>query len=212
MAELAELQNIDTSILDTIKSDQGGKLFETAQKEYPYLAGKDVAYIYTPNKDRRYLEFYSPEETGTPEAPRPSQLPMGKVGIQVFNPQTRPIDILGDYVSHYAVKQDPQLMEMYQQFSQNIPQETYQKRLNETIQNLQEEIQSTSDPKQKQMLMQELQSVQSKPKEWWERAGLPEYFRGYPFKQWGTDEQAKAMYTPQLLETLDKVRSYLGVK
>lgn len=212
MAELSDLQNIDTSMLDTIKADQGSKLFERAQQEYPYLANKDIAYLYTPSKDSRYLEFYGPEETGSPEEPRPAQLPMGKVGIQVFNPQTRTIDILGDYVSHYGVEKDPQLQTYYQQFTQAVPQDTYQKRLNETIQNLQQEIQAETNPQQKQMLMQELQNVQGNPQAWWQRAGLPEYFRGYPFKQWGTDEEARQMYNPQQLQILDQVRKYLGVK
>jgi hypothetical protein len=207
MAELADLQNIDTSILDTIKNDRAGKLLEIAQKEYPYLADKSIAYKYTPSQDFRQLEFYQGEDL-----PDWAKSTGKQVAIETFNPQTRPIDILGDYVSHYGVKQDPQLVQLYQQFSQSVPQETYQKRLNETIQNIQEDIEREKNPEQKQMLMQELQSIQTQPQEWWQRAGLPEYFRGYPFKQWGSDDEAKQMYTPQQLQVLDKVRKYLGIK
>jgi len=202
-----KLQSIDTSILDTIKNDQGGKLLETAQKEYPYLSNKSIAYKYTPSKDFRQLEFYHGEDL-----PDWAKSAGKQTAIETFNPSARPIDILGDYVSHYAVKQDPQLMSLYQQFSQNVPKQTYQKRLNETIQNLQESIKNTNDPEQKKMLTEELQSMKTNPKGWWDRVGLPEYFRGYPFKQWGTDDEAKIMYTPQQLKILDKVRSYLNVK
>lgn len=142
-----KLQSIDTSILDTIKNDQGGKLLETAQKEYPYLSNKSIAYKYTPSKDFRQLEFYHGEDL-----PDWAKSAGKQTAIETFNPSARPIDILGDYVSHYAVKQDPQLMSLYQQFSQNVPKQTYQKRLNETIQNLQESIKNTNDPEQKKML------------------------------------------------------------
>jgi hypothetical protein len=202
-----KLQSIDTSILDTIKNDQGSKLLEIAQKEYPYLADKSIAYKYTPSQDFRQLEFYQGEDL-----PDWAKSTGKQVAIETFNPQTRPIDILGDYVSHYGVKQDPQLMQLYQQFSQSVPQETYQKRLNETIQNIQEDIEKEKNPEQKQMLIQELQDIQTQPQEWWQRAGLPEYFRGYPFKQFGPEEEAKSFYSPELLDILNKVRSYLNVK
>ena len=195
----------DLSMLDVIAKDQGNRLFEQAQQEYPYLKNKDIAYQYTPSQDFRQLEFYQGEDL-------PDWAKGKKAAIEVFNPKTRTIDLLGDYVSHYGVNVDPQLQQMYQQFTQAVPQETFNKRLQETLQNLQQEIQSTADPQQKQMLMEEYQSVQSNPQGWWQRAGLPEYFRGYPFKQWGSDEEAKQMYNPQQLQILDSVRQYLGVK
>jgi hypothetical protein len=192
MAELAELQNIDTSILDTIKSDQGGKLFETAQKEYPYLSGKDIAYKYSPQQGRGFLEFYDPQETGSPEYPRPKELPLGKVGIEVFDPKTKPIDILADYVSHYGVEQDPYLAQQYQQFAGSM------------------------SPEQRQRLQQQYQYYQQHPEykeqrpyeEWEKASGMPGYFRGYTFNQWDNPQE---MYSPQQIQMLDQVRKYLGV-
>ena len=52
MAEPSELQNIDTSVLDTIKSDQGQKLLETAQKEYPYLWQRHSLQILSSTRQR----------------------------------------------------------------------------------------------------------------------------------------------------------------
>jgi hypothetical protein len=192
MAELAELQNIDTSMLDTIKADQGGKLFEAAQKEYPYLAGKDIAYKYSPQQGRGFLEFYDPQETGSPEYPRPKELPLGKVGIEVFDPKTKPIDILADYVSHYGVEQDPYLVQQYQQFAGSM------------------------SPEQRQRLQQQYQYYQQHPEykeqrpyqEWEKASGMPGYFRGYTFNQWDNPQE---MYTPQQIQMLDQVRKYLGV-
>jgi len=192
MAELAELQSIDTSMLDTIKADQGGKLFETAQKEYPYLSGKDIAYKYSPQQGRGFLEFYDPQETGSPEYPRPKELPLGKVGIEVFDPKTKPIDILADYVSHYGVEQDPYLTQQYQQFAGSM------------------------SPEQRQRLQQQYQYYQQHPEykeqrpyqEWEKASGMPGYFRGYTFNQWDNPQE---MYTPQQIQMLDQVRKYLGV-
>ena len=192
MAELAELQSIDTSMLDTIKADQGGKLFETAQKEYPYLSGKDIAYKYSPQQGRGFLEFYDPQETGSPEYPRPKELPLGKVGIEVFDPKTRPIDILADYVSHYGVEKDPYLAEQYKQFAGSM------------------------SPEQRQRLQQQYQYYQQHPEykeqrpyeEWEKASGMPGYFRGYTFNQWDNPQE---MYTPQQIQMLDQVRKYLGV-
>ena len=193
MAELAELQSIDTSMLDTIKADQGGKLFEKAQQEYPYLADKDITYKYSPKQGRGFLEFYGPEETGSPEYPRPKELPLGKVGIEVFDPKTRAIDILADYVSHYGVEKDPYLVELYKQFSGSM------------------------NPEQRQRLQQQYQYYQQHPQykeqrpyeEWEKISGMPGYFRGYTFNQWDNPQE---MYTPQQIQMLDQVRKYLGVK
>ena len=193
MAESTELKNIDTSVLDAIQSDQGNKLFEKAQQEYPYLANKNIAYKYSPNKGRGFLEFYDPEEIGSPEFPRPKELPLGKIGIEVFDPKTRPIDILADYVSHYGVEQDPFLVERYKQFA------------------------SSMTPEQRQRLQEQYKYYQQHPEyreqrpyeEWEKVSGLPGYFRGYTFNQW---ENPRELYTQQQLQMLDEVRRYLGVK
>ena len=193
MADKAELDSIDTSILDTIKTDRGNKLFERAQQEYPYLAGKDIAYKYSPQQCRGFLEFYDPRETGSPEYPRPKELPLGKVGSEVFDPKTRPIDILADYVSHYGVEKDPYLAQRYQEFIGSM------------------------SPQQRQILQQQYQYYQQHPEyqekrpyeEWEKASGLPGYFRGYTFNQW---ENPQEMYSPQQIEMLNQVKKYLGVK
>ena len=45
--------------------------------------------------------------------------------------------------------------------------------------------------------------------DWAKASGLPGYFRGYTFNQWPDSTQ---MYTPEQLEVLNQVRSYLGIK
>ena len=183
---MAEEQVTDNEVL-------GAQMFEKAQKEYPYLADKDISYKYSPQGGRGFLEFYDPKETGSPEYPRPKELPLGKVGIEVFDPKTKPIDILADYVSHYGVQKDPYLSERYKQFSGSMNPEQ-QKRLQEQYKYYQEHP----------------QYKEQRPYAEWEKAsGMPGYFRGYTFNQW---DNPKEMYTPQQLQVLDQVRKYLNIK
>jgi hypothetical protein len=163
----------------------GSLMFENAKKEYPYLADKDIAFDYAPGQGRGFLEFYSPEETGSPEYPRPQNIPLGRVGVQVFDPKT--------YVSHYGVENDPYLSERYQQFQQSFTPEQQQR--------LQEQY---------AYYQQHPEYKESRPyEEWLKASGMPGYFRGYTFNQW---DDAKDMYTPEQLKTLDAVRSYLRIK
>jgi len=175
------------------KDVMGQMLFEKAKTDYPYLSDKDIYFKYTPNQGRGYLEFYHPDEPGSPEYPRPKELPMGKVGIEVFDPSTKPLDILADYVSHYGVESDPYLSERYQRFTQSMTPDQ-NKRLQEQYKYYQEH------PEYKEQRAYE---------EWAKASGLPAYFRGYTFNQWPDSTQ---MYTPEQLDVLNQVRSYLGIK
>jgi len=158
-------------------------------KQYPYLADKPIDFVYTPDpKSDRYLEFYSREETGGPDTPRPKDLRMGRYGIQVIQPTTRPIDVLADYVSHAGVKEDPVLQQLYQEFKTNTPDAVMRQRY---------EAHKTKF-KEKRPYSQ-----------WLEMTGYPELFRGYPFDQFGPN--AEELYSPKQLQVLNKVKSYLGL-
>jgi hypothetical protein len=165
-------------------------LMSQAQQQYPYLAGKDIGYVYSPDpSNQNMLDFYQPNEAGSPDAPRPQQLPMGQPGIQVYNPNTKPMDILADYVSHYAVNNDPKLQALYQQFSQSVDPQVMQQRYQWHVQN----------------------AGETRPyNEWLQQTGMPELFRGYTFNQF--PPEAKSLYTPNQIQILDQVRSMLGIK
>ena len=160
----------------------GQMMFEKAQKEYPYLANKDVAYKYNPQENSPYmLEFYQGDDL--PEWAKGKQS-----AIEVLNPKTTSLDILGDYASHYGVNTDPQLQALYAQFQGQLDPKMMQERYQYHTQNFNE----------------------ARPyDQWMQMTGLPEMFRGYTFNQW--DDAAK-MYSPEQLKTLDTVRSYLGIK
>ena len=163
--------------------------FDRALQDYPYLQDKNLYGVVTPNpKESRLLEFYPPDEPGAPQSPRPKQLPMGNVGVQIFSNKVRPVDVLADYVSHHAVKNDPVLQALYTEFESNV------------------------DPavlKQRYGVHRKKYGEKRPYEQWKERTGLPELFRGYTFNQW---DNAEEMYTPQQLDILNRVRGYVGVK
>jgi hypothetical protein len=177
-------------ILSILSKEQGQNLFTQAKTQYPYLADKNIAYDYSPGKGSGFLEFYPPGEEGTKEEPRPKNIPLDQVGIQVRSTKTRPIDILADYVSHHAVNVDPKLQQPYQQFSKSLDPAMMQKRYQWSVQN----------------------EGEKRPFDQWAQAsGIPSMFRGYTFGQW-SPQDVKRMYSPEQLKILDTVRQYLGVK
>ena len=112
------------------------------------------------------------------------------MGLEVYKPTVKPLDILGDYVSHYAVQNDPRLKEMYARF------------------------QSQLDPKEMQRRYEwhKANAGETRPyEEWYRLTGLPEVFRGYTFNQWPEDF-SKRYYSPEQMRTLNEVRSYLSIK
>ena len=181
----------DKQVMSRISSDQGAKLLSQTQQQFPYLSDKNLSVIYTPNSsDKRMLEFYPPQEQGTPDQPRPPQLPLNQPGIQIFNPKTSPMDILADYISHYGVTSDPKLTQFYAQFVSSLNPQVMQQRYLWSVKN----------------------EGETRPfDEWLKMSGAPAYFRGYTFNQWPS-EFNKTAYTPDQIKLLDTVRQYLGIK
>jgi len=172
----------DKEIMNLVAQQNDPRLLDVAKEQYPYLADKDIAYKYSPQAKPKYmLEFYQGGDL-------PSWAKNNKVAIEVFNSKTKPIDILGDYVSHYGVNTDPKLQELYQKFQQSLDPKMMQNRYLFHKQHLGEK---------------------RSPEEWSKMTGVPEMFRGYTFDQW---KDAKQMYTPEQLQILDQVRNYLGIK
>ena len=49
------------------------------------------------------LEFYPPNEKGALDKPRPRELPINKIGVEVYNADVTPLDVLGDVTSHWLI-------------------------------------------------------------------------------------------------------------
>jgi hypothetical protein len=180
----------DNEVFQEVIKENDPQFLEQARQEFPRLKELDIGYKYTPREDRGFIEFYPADEPGSPDFPRPKELPMGKPGIEVYNPKTRPIDVAGDIASHYMIYNDPSMMDYYNQFRHSI------------------------NPEQQQRLQQQYEFYQqnygeNRPYEkWYEMTGLPGYFRGYPFQQW-EPEFVEQAYTPQQRLLLDQMMNYL---
>ena len=169
----------------------GTTLLSKAEEQFPYLKGKNINVVVNPNsKIGGKLEFYNEEEEGAGDTPRPKEIPLGQIGIEVRDTNIRPIDVLGDYVSHYAVYNDPKLKPLYNQFIKTIPERQQRERYNYAVNNFGED----------------------RPyKVWKEMAGDPGMFRGYVFDQFPKEEFDK-IYSPDQIALLNKVKEYLGIK
>lgn len=166
----------------------GLNLLNKAKQEYPILGGLNLQYKYNPTGGRGMLEFWPQDEPGTQKFPRPQEFPLDSLGVEVYDPRTRPIDILGDVVSHHLTETDPTIKQFYEIFKTSLT-------------NTQKATLKSQYKWAKQ------NENETRPYSVWEKqTGLPGYFRGYPFQQW---EEAAAMYTPDQLDNLDAMMAYL---
>jgi len=177
----------------TVKPKEYERLNE-AKRQYPYLQDKDFDYVenLTDDKKAGYLEFWEPGDEGPPDGSvkRPKGIGIDRMGIEVRNPDTRPIDILGDYVSHEAIYSDPKLKDIYDRYTSTLTDKQLKVKYEYEKKNYGED----------------------RPFEQWaERSGKPGMFRGYTFDQFSEDE-IKEAYTEEQLKILNEARDYLGVK
>jgi len=167
---------------------------EEAKRLYPYLQDKDFDYVenLTDDKKKGYLEFWEPGDEGPPDGSvkRPEGIALDRMGIEVRNPETRPIDILGDYASHEGIYSDPKLKDIYDRYIA-------------TLTDKQLRIKYEGEKKN---------YGEDRPFEQWaERSGKPGMFRGYTFDQF-SEEEINEAYTDEQKNILDEAKKYLGVK
>jgi hypothetical protein len=170
--------------------------FQNALDQYPILQGLGIGYKYSPGaSEGNMLEFWPAGETGDSSFPRPTSLDINKPSVEVYSDKTRPIDILGDVVSHYLVNTDPVVKKAYQDFRNSI----------------------ATNPEQSQRLLEQYQYAQQNEGEkrsfgeWVNTSGMPAYFRGYTFDQWPADVKQQ-FYTDKQRAQLDALMTYLQAK
>jgi hypothetical protein len=165
-------------------------LLDQARQDYPLLLNYDIAYKNNPGGGQGFMESWPAGETGTPQQPRPAEFSPNRFGVENYNPASRPIDLVGDVVSHHLVNIDPNIRQTYQQFTGSL------------------------QPWQEDILRGQYQHAQAnagetRPYEAWRAAsGVPAYFRGYAFQQWPADFNQRA-YTPQQLNSFDQMMQHL---
>jgi hypothetical protein len=160
-------------------------LLDLARQQYPVLNNSDIGYTDNPRRGNRTLEYWPKGEPG------PQSLPIGKPGLEVYRTDTRPIDILGDVVSHGLIDTDPKVRGYYDQFQKSLT------------------------PSQGRILQEQYAHARNNEGErrpfdqWMTSTGLPSYFRGYAFQQWPQEGMEK-YYTPGQFKMFDEMMQYLS--
>lgn len=166
------------------------EVWEQAQHDYPRLRSLPVDYLRTPRAGAEKLEAWPPGEIGTPARPRPRQFAGDRYGVEVYSQHVRPIDILGDVVSHFMVNTDPTIKDIYNRFGRSL---TSQQR----------------DRLRSQWQWSQHHEHERRPfDQWLTAAGLPAYFRGHAFQQW-PEQQTRGWYTSEQLQMFDQMMEYL---
>ena len=171
-------------------------LLQQAQSQYPVLKNYDYGYTENFQPNAGFLEHWEPGDPGTAStgpgdlnALRPKGLPLDRPGLEIRNPNTRPIDVLGDIASHHLRMVDPVVKGAY------------------------EDLQNSMTPNQQRILQDQYQYARKNEGEtgsfddWKERAGMPGFFRGYTFQQWPKEFNDQA-YTPEQRQKLDALMTY----
>lgn len=170
--------------------DPQAGLLDQAKQQYPILDSHSIGFKNNPGGGDGYMESWPPNETGTPDRPRPKEFPLNQFGVENYRPDSRPIDVLADVTSHYLIKSDPVVKNIYEVFSSSL------------------------QPFQENILKEQYQHAvtnegEKRPYEDWKvNSGLPGYLRGYTFKQWPDDFNQKA-YTLSQMKLLDGLMGYL---
>jgi hypothetical protein len=167
-------------------------ILQQAQDMYPRLKGLDYGYKESPQTegDKRQLEHWAAGEPGDDKYPRPSDLPLDKNSIEVFNKDIKPSDVAGDIVSHHLVNKDPTLKKINKEFESTLSSPTGKTALRE-------------------LYAEALREGEDRPyKQWLDQTGKAQYLRGYAFDQFSKKSQDK-FYSKQQKKILDKMKSYL---
>lgn len=178
-------------------TDQSKNLLDQARDQYPVLKKYDYGYTENYQPNAGYLEHWEPGDKGAEPSNaqsldrlRPAELPLDKPGLEIRDPRTTPMDVLGDITSHHLINEDPVVQKTYNDLTTNLT------------------------PNQSSILQDQYSYAQTNEGEnrsfdaWKTAAGLPGLFRGYAFQQWPSDFNQKA-YTPENMKSLDNMMDYL---
>jgi hypothetical protein len=154
-------------------------IVQQAKKEFPYLGGQDFDYRINYQPNRNGLESYPIGETQ-----RPDWSKQDRFGMEIFHPDLRTVDVLGDYVSHHAIDHDPVIKDYYKRFTNSISKDQWKQ-----IDRMQKNEGDTRDPEVYRKV-----------------SGIPSAFRGYAFKQLDDND---FKYTDDQKKMFDEMMGYL---
>lgn len=176
MGLISDSMNHDQMYLDQLKND--------AQTSYPFIKAHDP--VLTIGNGEGYAETWQKDEEGAPDQPRPYELPMDKLGIEIRNPKEFSHHDLAGEVLH----------------------------ADEYANSVRDKLHGSLTDKQKAVLKEEAldyeQSIKEgmSEKDAWRNA-TDSAMRGYTLNQFPEETNKRINYNAEQLKMLDGLRSYM---
>ncbi len=161
----------------------------SAFEKYPILKGLGFQAGYDPDREGK-VEFYSPDETGSPQDPRPSQAPMGTPYISVRDQKyINPELFLGEGM-HYLPQVDPNFAAFREKIRESMtPEQLAQSR---------RRYDTYQDPRSYE--------------DFFETSDLDAFIRGYISPDENDEWRKSGTYNTEQIKLLEFMRSYLQQK
>jgi hypothetical protein len=161
-------------------------LLAKATKDYPFITQHNPLVFMGSDPSRDYAETWPSDEEGTPDRPRPRNLPVGRVGIQVF----RPNDFSASDMAAELLHVDPVANTTREGMLKLLtPQQIERLKANSL------DYKSTIDRgESKQRALQN---------------AMDSALRGYAMNQWPEEANQSMGYTPEQRKMLDILRAYV---
>ena len=161
-------------------------LISRAAKEYPFITQHNPFVFMGNDPSRDYAETWPADEEGTPDRPRPKELPAGRIGVQVFRPTDfGPSDLAAEFL-HV----DPVANETRTSLRASLTPAQI-----EQLKHASRDYQSTIDRGES-----EDRAVQN---------ATDSALRGYTVGQWPAEANASMGYSPAQLQMLENLKRYM---
>jgi hypothetical protein len=180
----------------TVPADYAAKLIAQAQQQYPFIKQYNPMVVVNPRPGDNLAETWRLHDEGAQDAPRPTSIPMDRVGIEVYNPQRfGPQDFAGEFL-HV----DPRANQVRAALMQSFSPEQIQR-----IKNSAEDYDVTVKEIKPDMPPEEVEKINQRA---WNNA-VDSALRGYTVGQYSDKDNAYIGYTPEQLQLLDGLKRYM---
>jgi hypothetical protein len=161
-------------------------LIAKATKDYPFINQHNPFVFMGNDPTRDYAETWPSDEEGTPDRPRPKELPAGRVGVQVFRPNDfGPNDLAAEFLHIDPVANETRASLRASLTPAQIERLKYTSR----------DYQSTLDRGEN-----EDRAIQN---------AIDSALRGYTVGQWPAEANTAMGYSPQQLHLLENLKRYM---
>jgi hypothetical protein len=165
-------------------TDPGTQFLSQAETKYPFLKQHNMIVLMRPNeKAEDFAETYpAHDQEQDPNAPRPTEIPMDRHGVEIYKPNDFSVDDLAGEALHF----DPQAQAVAKRFQDSLTDDQ------------KERVQETGDFQQKNIDVAH---------QW--KSGIDSVIRGYAVGQWPKDALDDFGFTPAQKADLDSLKQYM---